>query len=76
MKIYLVVTEEDGRTVRAPGVSETERKRMQYRFAANTMARVWDHIAWLRNDPELEIIGVYEEQPSITVLDDLEERSK
>ena len=68
MKIFRVVTHEDGRTVKAPGVSETEVRQVDMRYATETMQQVWDAIEWIRNDPERELIAIIEEHPAVTVL--------
>lgn len=54
--------------MKAPGVSETEIKQVDRRYAANTMQQVWDAIADIRNDPEETLIAVIEEHPAITIL--------
>ena len=68
MQIFRVVTQRDWNTVKAPGVSETEIKQVDRRYAANTMQQVWDAIADIRNDPEETLIAVIEEHPAITIL--------
>jgi hypothetical protein len=68
MKIFRVVTQRDGNTVKAPGISETELKQVDRRYAADTMQRVWDEIEAIRNDPEEDLIAIIEEHPAITVL--------
>lgn len=68
MRVFRVVTEEDGKTITAPGISETERKRAEYRYAAENISEVWEAIAFLREDQERDIIAIHEEHPGITVL--------
>lgn len=68
MRIYRVVTQRDGNTVKAPGVSETEIKQIDRRYAAEDMGQVWDAIFQIRNDPEETLIAVIEEHPSITII--------
>lgn len=68
MKVFLVTTEQDGRTIKAPGISETERKRFEYRYGADTMQQVWDAIAFLRENPEVDILAIHEEYPAITII--------
>lgn len=70
MKLFVVLYEEDGNTVKAPGVSETEVKRVALRIAATDIELVWRNIEHIRKDPEKDFIGVYEEQPMIQVLSD------
>ncbi len=68
MKVYAVIVERDGHTVKAPGVSETEIKREQHLFAAANIEQVWAAVEALRMDPEANFIGIYEKEPSIQVL--------
>jgi len=68
MKVFRVVTQHDGYTVKAPGVSETEIKQVDRRYAAETMQQVWDEIESIRSDPEKDLIAIIEEYPAITVL--------
>ena len=68
MKIYRVVTERDGETIKEPGKTSTELVRDEYRYAAETIQEVWDAIDWLLNDPERTLLAVIEEAPSIIVL--------
>ena len=70
MKVYRVVVERDGSTIKEPGRTSVELVREEFRYAANTMQRVWDAIDWLRNDPECTLIAVIEESPSIHVVQD------
>lgn len=68
MKVYRVVTEQDGRTERIDGGTSTNIERAEFRYAAETMQEVWDAIDWLRNDPERTVIAIIEEAPAITVV--------
>ena len=68
MNLYLVVTERDGATVRAPGSTSTELQRHEYWYACDNIATVWDQIAWLRGDPECEVLAIITKQTGITVL--------
>jgi hypothetical protein len=69
MKVYRVVYEEDGETTAEPGKQSTEIRRMELRYAANTMKEVWGAIDWLLNDEgDRTVIAIIEEAPAITVL--------
>lgn len=68
MKIFRVVTERHGLTIKAPGISETEMKREEFRFGADSLQEVWDHIGWLREDPTSEIVAIHEEHPAIDII--------
>lgn len=68
MKVYCVEVQRDGKTIKAPGISETEIKREQFLFAAESIAEVWAAIDFLRSDEEAELIGVWQQHPAIQVL--------
>lgn len=68
MRVYVVRVERDGKTIAAPGVSETELKREDFLFAAETIGQVWEAIDFLRSDPEAHLIGVWEQHPAIQIL--------
>lgn len=68
MKLYEVTFEEDGKTVKAPGVSETVVRRMRTYYAAESVEAVWEAIAPFRADPERTFIGLGEIAPLVTVI--------
>ena len=68
MKLYEVVYEEDGRTITAPGISETQVKRARLYYAAESAEAVWEAIADLRSDPERTFMGLGEIAPLVTVI--------
>lgn len=68
MKVFRVVTERDGNTVKAPGVAETAILRVDRYFVAETMDEVWTEIALIRSDPEETLIAIIEEHPSVMVI--------
>lgn len=68
LKVYCVEVERPGKTIKAPGISETEMKREQFLFAADSIAEVWAAIDFLRTDEEAELIGVWRQHPAIQVL--------
>lgn len=68
MKVFRVVVERDGKTVKAPGISETEIKREETRYAADTIQEVWSQIDRFLNDPECLVIAVHEEHPAIVIV--------
>ena len=70
MRVYNVRVERDGKTIKAPGVSETEIKVEDHLFAARSISEVWDAIEAIRMDPEAHLIGVWEQHPSIQVLNE------
>ena len=72
MKIYQVVSDRDGETTREPGKHNTEIVREVLRYAADSIEDVWDAIEWIRTDQERTLIGVFEEHPSVTVLNKVE----
>ena len=68
MKVFVVRVQRDGRTVKAPGVSETEIKREDFLYAAENINEVWGVIEYIRMDPEAHLIGLWEQHPAIEVL--------
>lgn len=68
MKVFRVVTQRDGNTVKAPGVSETEIRQINRLYGADTMQQVWDEIESIRNDPEEDLIAIVEEHPAIQIV--------
>jgi len=68
MKVYEVTFEVPGKTIKAPGISETELKREQTYYAADSVVEVWEAIQHLLNDPERSFLGIVERLPAITVL--------
>ena len=69
MKLFQVMAERDGNTIKSPGVSQTEVIRDTMFFAANTIDEVWERIAWIRNDPERDLISISEVAPQVTVIE-------
>ena len=68
MNVYRVVTERDGATTKVPGRISTDIERFTYHYAADTMRQVWEAIAWLRDDPEVELIAVIQDISGLSVL--------
>ena len=68
MKIFVVLYEEPGLTIKAPGISEQAIKRVERRIAAMDLETVYQHIKQIREDPERHFIGVWEEHPMVEIL--------
>jgi hypothetical protein len=68
MKVYRVITERDGATCQAPGVSSTEIIKEDFYVAASDMETVWDHTGWLRGDESRTMISITEVIPAISIL--------
>jgi len=68
VKLWQVTYETDGKTVKAPGISETEIKRPALYYAAETAEQVWHAIAEMRSDPERRFYSLTEVLPSVIVL--------
>ena len=66
MKVFCVITERDGDTTKSPGRTETEIHRVERRFAAETIERVWEEASRFPVDETM--IAIFEERPSIVVL--------
>lgn len=74
MPLFEVKWEEDGKTVKAPGVSETELKVYSHWYVARDFDQVWKAIEDIRYDPEerKRLLSVAEAQVGVTMLDDRE----
>ena len=68
MKIFRVVTQRDGKTIKEPGIVETEIKQIDRRYAAETMQQVWEEIEYIRNDDEETLIAIIEEHSAISII--------
>ena len=68
MKLFTVRYEEDGKTVKAPGVCETVIRQCDLHFAAESIETVWEEIVDIRSDPERRLMYVAESAPLVTVL--------
>lgn len=54
MKLYEVLVEQDGPNTNG----STPISQMRYYFGAGSVDEVWDHITWLRNDPDRTIVAI------------------
>jgi hypothetical protein len=68
MKLFRVVTQEDGLTTKESGKSTTNIIQLDHRYAAENIEEVWLAIEWLRDDPERTVLAIIEEAPAITVI--------
>ena len=68
MKLYQVSYNEDGRTVKGNGIKETEVRRCDLFFAAESIEQVWAATQWIRDDEEKEFVHVGEVCPMVQVL--------
>jgi len=68
MKLFGVIYEVPGVTLKAPGISETEIKRVQLWFAAEIIDEVWTATAYIRDDPEKTFISISEAAELVTVI--------
>ena len=69
MKIFIVVSEHDGKTKKEPaGTTTTEIRRTTRYFAAETIERVWSALDLVREAGQETIIEIREAAPAITVL--------
>lgn len=68
MKVYRVTTERDGETTRVPGHTSTELLQHSHYYGADSIEAVWEEIRWLRDDPEIEVLGVVEVLSALTVI--------
>lgn len=69
MKLFRVVYEEDGRTIKEPGIVETEIRETTLIYAAETFQRVlWEVEKFVLADPEKSLKSIAEVAPSVIVL--------
>lgn len=68
MKLFEVRYEEDGRTIKAPGISETEIKQCRLYYVAESIEAVWIAITDIHDDPEKRLIAVGEVWPLVTII--------
>jgi len=68
MKLYEVTFEVPGYTVKAPGISETELKREQTYYVADSVVEVWEQIQGMLADPERSFMAIVEKLPAVTVV--------
>ena len=69
MKIFIVISEQDGETKKEPGTRITDIYRTTRFFAACTIERVWDALASVRLDGQETIIEIREAAPAVIILD-------
>lgn len=67
-KLFAVVYEQDGATVKAPGIFETEIKRVTMYYAADDIITVWNETEQLRRDPDINFKEITEVVSSVMVL--------
>lgn len=74
MPLYEVKWEEDGKTVKAPGVCQTEVRVCSHWYVARDFDQVWTHIEDIRHDPEerKHFLSIAECRIGLTILDDRE----
>lgn len=70
MKVYLVITEHDGETMKKPGETSTQIIRRERRYASENIEQVWKEI---HEKPEFfgedeTLVTIHEEHPAITIL--------
>jgi hypothetical protein len=69
MKLFRVVFEKDGKTIKELGKTSAEIIRTEIFFVADTMDEVWQGIEFIRNDPEKTLIAVIEDQPAVFIIE-------
>lgn len=68
MKLFRVIAERDGKTIKEPGITSTELIQSSYYYCAETLQKVWDATDWLRNDPEVTVLSLSEVVGGVTIL--------
>lgn len=69
MKVFEVTWEEDGRTIKEPGVVETAIKSVSAYYVASSMEVVWDRVLHIRDDPERAFKGIREVLQAVSILE-------
>ncbi len=70
MKVFVVITERDGKINKKPGETTTEITKTSVRFAAQTIEQVWEKF---KSMPMLDteiLTAIYEEHPAIVILNE------
>jgi len=70
MKIFRVLSEQDGETKKDQGKTTTDIHRTTRYFAADTIERVWDALEPVRNVGRETITEIAEVAPTIIILND------
>lgn len=68
MKVFRVLTEHNGSTIKDSGTTRTELIREEILYAAETIQRVWDAVGFMHLEPKRTIIEISEVAPAITIL--------
>ena len=58
MKLYKVMYDEDGRTVKGDGITQTQLMSTTLFIAASSMEQVWEFTKDIREDPEKEFKSI------------------
>ena len=68
MKLYKVMYDEDGRTVKGDGITQTQLMSTTLFIAASSMEQVWEFTKDIREDPEKEFKSISVVVESVRVL--------
>lgn len=68
MNLFRVLIEREGRTIKEPGVTETQLRTEAIHYAAASISEVWDAIKWIRDDPEARLIAVIDDSVVVNIL--------
>lgn len=68
MRVFEVIWEEDGRTIKEPGVTETIIKKVSAYYGADSFDAVFTATDWIRKDPERAFKGIHEVLQTVTVV--------
>jgi predicted DCC family thiol-disulfide oxidoreductase YuxK len=70
VKIFVVISEQDGETKKEAGTTTTDIRRTTRYFAAHTIERVWSALEPVRRTSQETIVEIREAAPAITILTD------
>lgn len=69
MKIFKALVQRDGQFAKTPVGCSTELETLEYYYAARTIEDVWAYTEFMRLDPDLSFIGIFESAPAIHVIE-------
>ncbi len=71
MKIFKAIVERDrdGSLSKEPGRTSVEIERLEYYYAARRIEEVWVYTEFMRLDPALTFVGIFESVPAIHIIE-------
>ena len=71
MKIFKAIVERDrdGSLTKGPGRTSVEIERLEYYYAARRIEEVWAYTEFMRLNPDLTFLGIFESAPAIHIIE-------